>query len=143
MFANNCRAIGRAELPDDPRFRTNQDRVDHGAELNAIFSDWCRTHDLDTVLTAFRTAEGTLGPIYSIDQIVTDPQIVARQAIAPVADADFGQVAMQAVVPRFTRDPAKNRHSAGALGCDTAEILGDWLGFSESEQTRLRASGVV
>lgn len=143
MFANNCRAIGRPELPDDPRFRTNQDRVNHGDELNAIFSDWCSTHDLDTVLAAFRAAEGTLGPIYSIDQIVADPQIVARQAIAPVADADFGQVAMPTVVPRFTRDPARNRHTAGALGCDTAEILSDWLGLSEDEQTQLRASGVV
>jgi crotonobetainyl-CoA:carnitine CoA-transferase CaiB-like acyl-CoA transferase len=143
MFANNCRAIGRADLIDAFRFRDNKERVEHSDELNAIFSDWCASHPLDAVLTMFQAAQGTIAAIYSIDQIVADPQMIARKAIAPVPDADFGQVAMQAVVPRFVRDPGINRHSAGPLGCDTIEILDQWLGLSEGEQAHLRDIGAV
>lgn len=143
IFVNNCRAIGRSDLPENPRFRTNKERIDHSVELNAIFADWCLAHDLEQVLTQFRNAHGTIAPIYSIDQVFGDPQLVARKAIAPVADADFGKVGMQAVVPRFTRDKASNRHSAGALGCDTEEILGKWLGLDPKEQRRLRECGAV
>ena len=39
MFANNCRAIERADLIEDPRFANNGARCEHAAELNAIFSD--------------------------------------------------------------------------------------------------------
>ena len=92
---------------------------------------------------AFQSAEGTLAAIYSIDQIVTDPQIVAREAITRVPDSDFGEVAMQAVVLRFMRDPVTNRCSAGALGCDTDEILTQWLGMSPDDQERLRSAGAI
>lgn len=143
IFANNCRAIGRPDLVDDPRFKTNMSRVDHSGELNGIFAGWCLGHDLENVLAAFASAEGTIAPIYSIDQVVTDPQIVARKAIVPVADADFGNVAMQSVVPRFLKDPAANRHSAGALGSDTNEILEKWLGIGPDEQERLRSCGAI
>jgi crotonobetainyl-CoA:carnitine CoA-transferase CaiB-like acyl-CoA transferase len=143
IFANNCRAIGRPDLAENPRYATNKERIGHSTELNSIFADWCRAHDLDQVLAAFQKAHGTIAPVYSIDQVFTDPQIVARKAIAPVADADFGTVGMQAVVPRFTRDKAVNRHSAGALGCDTSEILGQWLGLGPEEQQRLRDCGAV
>jgi crotonobetainyl-CoA:carnitine CoA-transferase CaiB-like acyl-CoA transferase len=143
IFANNCRAIGRPDLSENPRFKTNKERIGHSAELNAIFADWCRAHDLEHVLGAFQQANGTVGPVYSIDQVFADPQIVARKAIAPVADVDFGTVAMQAVVPRFTRDKVSNRHSAGALGCDTEEILANWLGMDRAEQQRLRDCGAV
>jgi crotonobetainyl-CoA:carnitine CoA-transferase CaiB-like acyl-CoA transferase len=122
MFKNNCRAIGRADLIDDPRFQGNGDRCLHSDELNEIFSDWCLANDLEFVLSSFNAAQGTLAPIYSMDQVAKDPQLVARKAIAPVADVDFGTVAMQAVVPRFATDPVENRWSAGALGTDNATV---------------------
>lgn len=143
LFAANCRAIGRLDLIGDPRFSTNARRVDHSVELNAIFARWCGDHALEDVLAAFAAEEGTLAPIYAIDQIATDPQSLAREMITRVPDVDFGSVAMANVVPRFTVDRAQVHKSAGNLGEDNGEIYQRWLGLSESEFERLRQQNVI
>ncbi|MCK1675239.1 CaiB/BaiF CoA-transferase family protein [Bradyrhizobium sp. 150] len=143
LFAANCRAIGRPDLIDDPRFSNNARRVDHSAELNAIFSQWCGDHALDEVLAAFAAEEGTLAPIYAIDQIASDPQSRAREMITRVPDRDFGSVAMSNVVPRFAVDRTQLRRSAGDIGEDNCEIYQGWLGLSDSEIERLAQLRVI
>ncbi len=143
LYANNCRAIGRPELIDDPRFANNAQRVTFAAELNAIFSAWCAAHTLAQVLEAFERAQGTIAPIYSIDQVFADPQMQAREAITSVPDADFGSVRMQNVVPRFVNDPGGVRNTGGAIGQDNAEIYGRWLGMDAAEQQKLKDAGVI
>src|SRR4051812_33860273 len=136
LYANNCRAIGRTDLIADPRFASNGSRTEHKDELNAIFSAWCATQTLSDVLAAFGKAQGTIAPIYSIDQVFADPQIQARDAITSVPDKDFGTVRMQNVVPRFVNDPGSVRSTGGAIGQDNAEIYGKWLELSVDEQAR-------
>lgn len=143
LYANNCRAIGRPDLIDDPRFANNGMRTERKDELNAIFSEWCARHPLDEVLAAFQSAQGTIAPIYSIDQVFADPQVQARDAITSVPDRDFGSVRMQNVVPRFVNDPGKVHGTGGAIGQDNAEVYGTWLALSEAEQQQLQKSGVI
>ena len=143
LYANNCRASGRPDLIDDPRFANNGMRTERKDELNAIFSDWCAAHTLDEVLAAFQGAQGTIAPIYSIDQVFADPQVQARDAITSVPDKDFGSVRMQNVVPRFVNDPGSVRSTGGAIGQDNAEIYGTWLALSEAEQQQLKQAGVI
>lgn len=143
IWANNCRAIGRADLIADPRFATNGQRTEHAGELNRIFSDWCADHTLDEVLAAFRENHGVIGPIYGIDQVFADPQVQARGAIVPVPDEDFGSVRMQAVVPRFTRDPGSVRGAGGGLGRDNRRIYGERLGLTAEEIADLAKRKVI
>lgn len=143
LFAANCRAIGRPDLIEDPRFSNNARRVEHSAELNAIFAQWCGDHALEDVLAAFAAEEGTLAPIYAIDQIAADPQSRAREMITRVPDRDFGSVAMSNVVPRFTVDRAQLKTSAGDIGQDNREIYQRWLGLSENEIDRLAELKVI
>jgi crotonobetainyl-CoA:carnitine CoA-transferase CaiB-like acyl-CoA transferase len=143
LYANNCRAIGRPDLIEDPRFANNGMRTERKDELNAIFSAWCARHSLDEVLAAFHAAQGTIAPIYSIDQVFADPQVQARDAITSVPDKDFGSVRMQNVVPRFVNDPGKVHSTGGAIGQDNAEVYGTWLALSEAEQQQLKKSGVI
>jgi crotonobetainyl-CoA:carnitine CoA-transferase CaiB-like acyl-CoA transferase len=111
--------------------------------LNAIFSQWCGSHTLDDVLAAFAAEEGTLAPIYAIDQIAADPQSRAREMITRVPDRDFGSVAMANVVPRFTVDRTQLRNSAGDVGQDNLDIYARWLGLSEQDIERLARQGVI
>lgn len=137
-FRNNARAIGRPDLAEDPRFATNSLRVSNAADLDRVFGAFIAAHTLDEVLAAFRAANGTLAPVYSIDQIFADPQMQARQAIIPVPDDDFAQVRMQNVVPRMRNAPGQVRWAAGALGKDNDFIYRDWLGLTETEIDALR-----
>ncbi|QIO33375.1 CaiB/BaiF CoA transferase family protein [Bradyrhizobium sp. 1(2017)] len=143
LFAANCRAIDRSDLIDDPRFATNDKRVKHAAGLNDIFAAWCAAHPLDEVLATFSAAQGTLAPIYSINQIANDPQVRAREVITRVPDGDFGTVAMTNAVPRFTVDPARLRHAAGDIGQDNREVYRDWLGLSDQEIEQLTQRKVI
>lgn len=143
LFANNCRAIGRPDLIDDPRCNSSAARLQNQKELSGIFRAWCAEHTLEEILSAFQREGGTLSPVYSIDQIFTDPHLQARDAITTVPDTDFGSVRMPNVVPRFKNDPGAIRSTGGAHGQDNAEIYGELLGLSASEQERLRAKGVI
>lgn len=142
LFEKNCIAIGRDDLLSDERYRSNAGRVAHEPELNRIFSDWCAAHPVDEILERFARAGGTIAPVYSIDQIFRDPQVIARDAITRVPDEDFGVVRMQNVVPRFTIDPGKVRSTAGALGANNRDIFGA-LGVSEADMVRLKQDGVI
>ncbi|MFA3919469.1 CaiB/BaiF CoA transferase family protein [Ruegeria hyattellae] len=142
LFACNCRSIGREDLITDPRFDSNAARCDYSDELNGIFEDWFGTHSLDEARARFEEYGGTLAPIYSADQIFEDPHIIARQAITPVADEDFGEVRIQNVVPRFRNHPTRHRHSAKCLGADTDAILKS-IGKSAEEIKELRSNGIV
>ncbi len=143
MFQNNCCAIGRPELVDDPRFLNNATRVLHEDELNDIFSSWCLAHDLDQVLEAFTKAEGTLAPIYTIDQIVEDPQVLARKSIVSVQDGDFGAVDMPNIVPRFTVNRPELRTAGGGLGQDNKTVYSRLLGLNDETLARMESAGVI
>lgn len=143
LYANNCRTIGRPDLIDEPRYKTNNQRVEHARELNGIFRDWVAGHTFDEVMAAVEQHEGSMGPVYSIDQIFEDPQFEARDMITEVPDNDFGSVRMQNVVPRFTNAPGKINHSAGALGQDNELVYQEWFGLSQGEFDDLQGKGVI
>ncbi|MSP98223.1 MAG: CoA transferase [Betaproteobacteria bacterium] len=143
IFANNCRAIGREDLISDARFTKSPSRAKHKDVLNDIFRAWCAEHDLEEVFSRFAKAGGSLAPIHSIDQVFSDPHMIAREAIIPVPDGDFGQVRMQNVVPRFTREPGAVRSTAGSLGADNEEIFGGWLGLSAAQREKLKSDGII
>jgi crotonobetainyl-CoA:carnitine CoA-transferase CaiB-like acyl-CoA transferase len=143
LFAANCRAIGRTDLIDDPRFVNNARRVEYSRELNDIFSTWCAGHTLEQVLSTFEAAQGTIAPIYSIDQIAADPQVKAREVITRIPDRDFGSIATPCVVPRFSVDPTSQRNAAGALGQDNSEFYVDGLGLAQDEFERLARNKVI
>lgn len=142
LFACNCRAIGRPDLIDDERFGVNKSRVLHSDELNQIFATWCGSKLLSEVLAAFHAAGGTIAPVYGVDQIFKDPQMLARDFLRAVDDDDFGKVRIQDVVPRFLNDPCAVKHTAGALGRDNESLYRE-LGLEPEQLRRLYDSKVI
>ena len=143
LFAANARAISRPDLITESRFATNASRFESAAELNALFVAWMGAHDLQDILAAFEREGGTITAVHSIEQIFNDPQMLAREAIVSVPDADFGSVRMQNVVPRFVGNPGQVNSTAGALGEHNDTYYRDRLGLSEAELQHLREQSVV
>ena len=143
LFAANARAIDRPDLLEDPRFSTNSSRVQHTVELNGLFARWMREHTLEEILEAFVRQGGTIAPVYSIDQVFSDPQMIAREAIVSVPDADFGAVRMQNVVPRFVGNPGRVTSTAGELGEHNHAFYVSQMGLSEDELLALREQSVI
>ncbi len=136
------RAMGRADLIDDPRFRANAARVQHAAELDAIIGAFMGRHTQAENVTFFEKAEVTVGPIYDVSQILEDPHFIQREIVADYPDPDTTTIPMHHVVPRMLGTPGAIRSRAPKLGEHNREILAR-CGVNDSEYARLAAAGVV
>jgi crotonobetainyl-CoA:carnitine CoA-transferase CaiB-like acyl-CoA transferase len=136
------RAIGRADMIGDPRFRTNTDRVKNIDEADRPVADFIKARTLSESLAAFEAAEVTAAPVYDIDQFIADPHVQAREIVTDLPDPDMGSVPMHAVVPRLSGTPGEIRTPAPALGEHNDAILGG-LGFSAEALADLRQRKVI
>ena len=116
-------SIGRPDLIDDPRYRTNAERVKHAAELDAIIGEFVARKTQAENVAFFERAEVTIGPIYDISQILEDPHFIDREVLADYPDPDMGSFPMHHVVPRLAGTPGTIRTPAPALGQHNRELL--------------------
>jgi formyl-CoA transferase len=119
------RSIGRPELADDPRYRSNAERVRHAEELDAIIGAFIAQRTQAENVAFFEQAEVTIGPIYDIAQILEDPHVIARELLADYPDADMQAFPMHHVVPRLSGTPGSIRTPAPRLGEHNRELLSD------------------
>jgi crotonobetainyl-CoA:carnitine CoA-transferase CaiB-like acyl-CoA transferase len=136
------RAIGRPDMIEDPRFRTNTDRVRHIDECDGAVAAFIAERTLDQAMAVFSAAEVTATPVYEIDQLVADPHIQERSVIVEVPDAEAGSVLMHNVIPGLSATPGRLRRPAPALGAHSGEVLRK-IGYSEERIAALREEGVV
>jgi formyl-CoA transferase len=136
------RAIGRPDAIEDPRFRTNADRVRHLDEIDQIIAPFIAERTLAENMAFFEQAEVTIGPIYDISQIVEDPHVLERELIADYPDEEMGEFPMHHVVPRFSGTPGSIRAPAPKLGEHNRSLLAE-VGIGEAEYAALLALGAV
>jgi crotonobetainyl-CoA:carnitine CoA-transferase CaiB-like acyl-CoA transferase len=136
------RAIGRPELIEEPRYRTNAERVKNSAELDTIIGAFIGRMTLAENLDFFDRHEVTVGPIYDISQILEDPHVKAREMVVDFHDDELGAVPMHCVVPRLSATPGAIRRPAPGLGEHNAEVLGA-LGVNRDDLLRLERADVI
>ena len=136
------RAIGRADLVDDPRYRTNAERVKRTEELDAIIGSFVAERTQAENVAFFEAAEVTIGPIYDISQIVEDPHVLARELVADYPDDEMGAFPMHHVVPRLSGTPGSVRTPAPRLGEHNRDLLAA-IGVDDEAYAALLSSGVV
>ena len=117
--------IGRAEMIEEERFRTNSARVkpQNRAAIDAAVGGWFAQRTREEALRIMRENEVTVGPVYNIDDVVEDEHFRAREIIVEAQDEDLGAIPMHNIVPRLSATPGVWRRAAPALGEHTDEIL--------------------
>jgi len=136
------RAIGRPELVEDPRFRTNADRLKNVEALDAVIAEFIGRKTQAENVAFFREAEVTIGPIYDAAQIERDPHVIARELVADYPDPDMGSLPMHHVVPRLGGTPGTIRTPAPMLGQHNRELLAE-IGIADGAYDAMAADGVV
>jgi crotonobetainyl-CoA:carnitine CoA-transferase CaiB-like acyl-CoA transferase len=136
------RAIGKPEMIDDPRFRTNTDRVRHIDECDGAVADFIAARPLAENMAIFEAAEVTANPVYEIDQLLDDPHVHERGVIVELPDEEAGSVLMHNVIPRLSETPGRLRSAAPTLGQHTREIL-TAIGCDAARLAGLAADGVI
>src|SRR4030095_3914616 len=83
------RAIARADMIDDPRFRTNTDRVRNIDECERPIAEFIKARTLVEALALFEAAQVTAAPVYDIAQFMADPHVQARQIVTDLPDDEM------------------------------------------------------
>jgi crotonobetainyl-CoA:carnitine CoA-transferase CaiB-like acyl-CoA transferase len=135
-------AIGRPDMIEDPRFRSNSDRLKHRALVDEAVGAWFATRTREDALRLMRDANVTVGPVYSIADAMVDPHFREREIIVAVEDGELGRVPMHNIVPRLSETPGAWRRPAPLLGEQTDAILAE-VGFTPEMIARLRKQGAV
>ncbi len=136
------RAVGRPDMIDDPRFRTNTDRVRNADACEAPIAAFIGARTLAENLRVFEAAEVTAAPVYEIDQFLDDPHVQARGIVVEAPDAEAGSVLMHNVIPRLSETPGRLRRPAPAIGEHTREVLAA-IGYDAARAAALATLGVI
>ncbi len=138
-----CVAIGRPELPTDPRFETNALRLERREEINGIVGDWMAQHTRDFVVAHFDEHEVAYSPIFDIADIFNNAQYMAREAMVRVPDTELGEAIVQGVIPKLSETPGAVDFLGPARGTHNEEIYGGELGYSADKMKALSDAGVI
>jgi crotonobetainyl-CoA:carnitine CoA-transferase CaiB-like acyl-CoA transferase len=134
--------ISRPEMIEDPRFRTNTDRVNNRTLVDQAVGAWFATKTREEALRIMREASVTAGPVYSIADAMDDPHFRERDIIVDVDDAELGQLPMHNILPRLSATPGVWRRPAPGLGEHTDAVLRE-AGLGVEDIARLREAGAI
>jgi CoA:oxalate CoA-transferase len=142
LWTKFCKAIEREELRDEPRFITNPLRTANHNELRSLLATTIREKTTDKWRQIFDQSGIPNGPINSIDQVVNDPQVIAREMIVEVDHPLAGKTALPGIPIKLSETPGTIREPAPLLGEHTVEILSDILGYSPEQIEGMQKQGL-
>lgn len=136
-------ALGLSELLSDPRFTTNEARVQHAEALDEILGQAIGRYMLQELMELFARHEVTAAPVYNISQLLADPHVQARELVIEAEDPQLGRIPMHAPLPRLMGTPGAIRWPGPPLGAHNEEFYQAELGLTTAELEQFKADGVI
>jgi crotonobetainyl-CoA:carnitine CoA-transferase CaiB-like acyl-CoA transferase len=141
IFVRLMSAIGRPDIGADPSCADNPGRVRNEAMIDAAIAEWTAANDADRVIAALEEADVPVGLIYSVEDMMRDPQYIARGLFETVR-ANGRDIAIPAILPRLDDTPGYTTSGGPAVGEHRDAILAE-IGYSLADIERLTADGDV
>ena len=125
LFRRLCSVLERPDLADNPLFGSNDLRTRHQAALKDELEAALRLQSVDQWLRALEATGIPSGPINTVDRVMSDPQVIARNMVVSTDDPVAGVLALAGNPLKFSAfpDPAI-RPPAPELDADREQILG-------------------
>jgi crotonobetainyl-CoA:carnitine CoA-transferase CaiB-like acyl-CoA transferase len=142
IFHRLMLAIGRADMASDAQLARNDGRVPRTAEIDAAIQSWCATQTIDTALQILALADVPVGKIYSVRDMMSDPQFIAREMFEQHAFADGTPVKLPAISPKLSVTPGQTLWLGPKLGQHNAEVLLG-LGYSQAEIDQMHEDKII
>lgn len=137
-----CKAIGREDLEDDPKFESSERRRENNVALISLFDEILATKTREEWGKLFDENGVIWAPIQTVAEVTTDPQALENNFFVEVDHSTEGRVKLIASPVEFSRTPATVRSHAPELGQHTEEVLLE-LGYTWDELVKLKEQGVI
>jgi crotonobetainyl-CoA:carnitine CoA-transferase CaiB-like acyl-CoA transferase len=144
QFGYLCRAMGRPELPSDPRFCNNTNRMANIDELKRIIQEWFDSVPGDDEI--FRQLEEhrvPYAPVLNVEQAIAHPHLRENEIVRTVSDRFLGDFDVPGFPLRFSQYPRHPRLDAPTLGEHNRIILSEYLGYPPERIDALERDGVL
>ncbi len=142
LWKKFCAVTDLNDIADDPKFATNPKRVENRDEVVAIVSKKIKTKTMQEWLDILNDTGVPCGPIYTVDQIFKDPQVLAREMLVEVDHPKCGKIQVTGSPIKLSETPAEITTHPPMLGEHNNSILQEF-GFSEEDITKLKEDKVI
>jgi crotonobetainyl-CoA:carnitine CoA-transferase CaiB-like acyl-CoA transferase len=142
-WLNLLKAMGREDLKDDPRFRTNPDRTAHMAETEAVVSAWTATLDKMEVVAAAKRYKIPCAPVRNAVEVMNDPHMHQRGMLQRVEHPSLGPVVLPNSPLRLHGSDRVAPLPSPSLGQHNRDVYGGWLGLGTDGVAALEREGVI
>ncbi len=143
LFKRWADLMGEDHWLEDPRFKDDISRGDHGEIISERLAKWCAVRSSEEVLAAMEEARLPAGPIMSPQEVLEDPHIETKGLFQAIDYPGLDKPApiMQTPV-ELSETPGEIRHRAPTLGEHTDSIMRE-LGYQQAEIDELRAQRII
>jgi crotonobetainyl-CoA:carnitine CoA-transferase CaiB-like acyl-CoA transferase len=144
QFESLCGLMGQPGLALDPKFATNEARLAHQDELDAIVGRWTRARRRYDIMRKCQAA-GIVGAVVQSaeDRVEYDPQLQHREMHPIIEHPEIGDVAYEGYPVKMSRTAPFVHGRAPTLAEHNQYVYGELLGMSEAEVASLRERGVI
>ncbi len=142
QWENFCRIFGFAEIAHDPRFESMKARLANYETLKPMIEKVVGTMTRNEVISAMDSGGIPAGRINSVEEILEDPQIQARDMIVELTHPEYGPLRMLGIPIKLSETPGAVGDAPPLFGQHNHEVLRQ-AGFEEGDIARFRAEGII
>lgn len=142
MWQRFCETIGAPWLLERPEYATPADRTRHRAELNREIAECLKVRTSAEWIEALTAAGVPCGPIYRMDEVFADRQVMHLGMAAPAVHPALGEIRLVRQAVTMSRTPSMIAKTAPEAGEDEVEVLKQF-GLDEAEIEDLRREGAI
>ncbi len=143
LWTKFCKVIGRPELAEDPRFKTNPLRVKNRTDCIGILAPILKTRPRDEWVDLLNAESIPCAPINTVDEVFKDPQVLHRKMLEEIDHPTAGRIKLVGIPVKYSDAEAAIRRPPPLLGQHTREILSGVLNYEASRIEKLKVEGVV
>ena len=135
--------MGQPSWTKDKICDTQESRFAHRAEIDEKIEQWAMDHTREEIYHSLQQVGVAVGPVYSTEEVLNDPQMEYRNYFAAAEHPVIGNFKAPSAAYQHSRTPWAYSLPSPSLGQHNAEIYGDWLDYDDRELSRLKQAGVI